>query len=215
MIGNVPLSLTGVVHGMVKLGGKPAPNVRVRLTPVPFDLCFIDVDYNKTLRQRPDYVDAYTDEKGVWTARVLAPGENVFPADAKWHAHAALNGYKSTVVTKAASRDSETDFGDLVLTDSAASAAPGDLGPLTARVEALENAPKPEGLTEDQKQSLAKIPDNIRRIAALESKPAVDLQPLTDRVVALENKPAGGALVLQANAPVPPGTPAGTVIVRV
>ena len=81
-----------------------------------------------------------------------------------------------------------------------------DLGPLEARVAALENAPKVadksaevttlQGEVSTLQGTVAEhttnIASNVQRITALESRPvpeSVDLTPLSERVAALENAP--------------------------
>lgn len=216
MADNVPFRLTGEVHGRVTYNGEPVPYIQVRLSPLPSDLSFIDADYNKTLYQQPDAVIVYTDADGKWSTRVLAPGDGVSPSEAKWSAYAVAIGVDSAIITKAANRETPTDFGDIVVSDRA---TPGggtvDLGPLTRRVQALENKPAGEALTPQQKADLASIFTLTNRVHALETTPKVDLGPLTQRVEKLEaNKPIG-TLVLKSGDPVPAGTPAGTIIVRI
>lgn len=214
MADNVPFRLTGEVHGRVTYNGEPVPYIQVRLSPLPSDLSFIDADYNKTLYQQPDAVITYTDADGKWSVRVLAPGDGVVPSEAKWSAYAVAIGVDSAIITKAANRETPTDFGDIVVSDRATAGGTVDLGPLTARVQALENKPAGEALTPQQKADLASIFTLTNRVHALETTPKVDLGPLTQRVEKLEaNKP--GALVLKSGDPVPAGTPAGTIIVRV
>lgn len=88
-----------------------------------------------------------------------------------------------------------------------------DLGPLEARVAALENAPKVadksaevttlqgdvttlQGVVAEHTTNIA---SNVQRIVALESRPVpegVDLNPLSERVTALENGSNLGAVLL-------------------
>lgn len=88
-----------------------------------------------------------------------------------------------------------------------------DLGPLEARVAALENAPKVadksaevttlqgdvttlQGVVAEHTTNIA---SNVQRIVALESRPVpegVDLNPLSERVAALENGSNLGAVLL-------------------
>lgn len=81
-----------------------------------------------------------------------------------------------------------------------------DLGPLEARVAALEKELKVEDTSHEEEppkgvitvlqegvaQNISDIANHTRRIVALESRPVpegVNLQPLTERVAALENAP--------------------------